>query len=66
MKKQYKVRSLFSGVGGICLGFMNAKLHDAGSVMSWANEIDEFACETYKKNFNHTLLDGDINMVLHT
>lgn len=65
MKKQYKVGSLFAGVGGICLGFMNAQNPDAEYVMSWANEIDEFACETYRTNFKHTLLEGDINMVLH-
>ncbi|QMT98849.1 DNA (cytosine-5-)-methyltransferase [Mycoplasma tullyi] len=65
MKKQYKVGSLFAGVGGICLGFMNAKNQDGECVMSWANEVDEFACETYRTNFDHTLLQGDINMVLH-
>ena len=65
MKKQYKVGSLFAGVGGICLGFMNAQNPDAEYVMSWANEIDEFACETYRTNFKHTLLEGDINMVLN-
>ena len=65
MKKQFKVGSLLAGVRGICLGFMNAKLHDAEYVMSRANEIDEFACETCKKNFNLTLLEDDINMELH-
>ena len=54
MKKQYTVGSLFAGVGGICLGFMNAKNPDTEYIMSWANEIDEFACETYRTNFNHT------------
>lgn len=56
---------MFAGVGGICLGFMNAQNPDAEYIMSWANEIDEFACETYRTNFKHTLLEGDINMVLH-
>lgn len=65
MKKQFKVGSFFAGVGGICLGFMNAKNPNAEYVMSWANEIDEFACETYRTNFAHTLLEGDVNMVLH-
>ena len=65
MKKQYKVGSLFAGVGGICLGFMNAQNPKAEYIMSWANEIDEYACETYRTNFQHTLIEGDINMVLH-
>lgn len=65
MKKQYKVGSLFAGVGGICLGFLNAENPNAEYVISWANEIDKFACETYRTNFDHPLLEGDINMVLH-
>lgn len=65
MKKQYKVGGLFAGVGGICLGFMNAQNPDAEYIMSWANEMDEFVCETYRTNFKHTLLEGDINMILH-
>lgn len=65
MKKQIKVGSLFAGVGGICLGFMKATNPEAEYCMSWANEIDEYACETYRTNFKHTLLEGDINMVLH-
>lgn len=65
MKKQYKVGSLFAGVGGICLGFLNAKNPNAEYVMSWANEFDKYACETYRINFKHTLLEGDITNVLH-
>lgn len=63
--KQFNVGSLFAGVGGICLGFMNAQNPNATYKMSWANEIDKFACETYRTNFKHTLLEGDINMILH-
>lgn len=65
MKKQFTVGSLFAGVGGICLGFQNAKTQTSGFNISWANEIDEFACETYRTNFSHTLLEGDINLVLN-
>ena len=65
MKKQYHVGSLFAGVGGICLGFLNAKNPESEFVLDWANEIDEFACVTYRNNFKHTLLEGDINLVLH-
>lgn len=65
MKKQFRVGSLFAGVGGICLGFLKAQNPGAEYVLSWANEIDEFACETYRTNFSHALLEGDINLVLH-
>ena len=46
--KEYKVGSLFAGVGGICLGFQNAKSNDACYKLLWANEIDEYACATYR------------------
>lgn len=63
--KIFKVGSLFAGVGGICLGFQNAKTENSKYKLLWANEIDEYACETYKTNFNHTLLEGDIKKILH-
>ena len=62
--KKFKVGSLFAGVGGICLGFQNAKLDDKGYELVFANEIDEYACETYRNNFKHTLLEGDIHKFL--
>lgn len=55
-----KVASLFAGVGGICLGFQKAKFKNKSYELIFANEIDEYACETYRTNFNHTLLEGDI------
>lgn len=58
-KNNYTVGSLFAGVGGICQGFKNA-----GYSVSWANELDKNACETYKLNHNKTdLIVGDINNV---
>lgn len=65
MKKKYKVGSLFAGVGGICLGFKQAFSENSSFEMLWANEIDEYACETYRQNFEHNLIEGDINLVLH-
>ena len=63
---EYKVGSLFAGIGGIDLGIKNAKLPNGdGYSLVWANEIDEHACVTYKTNFEHTLIQGDINKVLH-
>ena len=63
--KKYKVGSLFAGVGGICLGFQNAKYADKEYELEFANEIDEYACETYRTNFNHPLLEGDIHKFLN-
>ena len=60
----FKVGSLFAGVGGICLGFKNAKFEDYAYSLSWANEIDQYACETYRTNFDHLVLEGDINKIL--
>lgn len=62
--KEFKVASLFAGVGGICLGFQNAKYEDYSYKLAWANEIDEYACETYRNNFLHKLYEGDINKIL--
>ena len=45
-KKVYTVGSLFAGVGGICLGFLGSKNEKAKYKLLWANEIDEYACET--------------------
>ncbi|MCY8573491.1 DNA cytosine methyltransferase [Bacillus haynesii] len=56
MKKKYKGVSLFSGAGGMDVGFQNA-----GVDVVWANEIDKDACKTYSLNNPETLLRrGDI------
>lgn len=60
----YKVGSLFAGVGGICLGFKNAQYEDTKYELTWANEIDEHACNTYAHNFNHLLIPGDIEKIV--
>lgn len=62
--KKYNVASLFAGVGGICLGFKNAKIDDKEYNLCFANEMDEYACETYRTNFDHALIQGDINKIL--
>lgn len=58
---KYSVGSLFAGIGGICLGFKNA-----GFNVKWANEIDKYACETYRLNFpDHELHEEDIQKIKH-
>ena len=62
---RYTVGSLFAGVGGICLGFKKAKTSKSSYTLKWANEIDDYACETYRTNFTHELLQGDIEKIIH-
>ena len=51
-----RVGSMFAGIGGVCLGFKAA-----GAKIVWANEIDKFACSTYRHNFgDNCLVEGDI------
>lgn len=51
------VVSLFSGIGGLDRGFI-----DAGFNVVWANDFDKYAAKTYSINFpNHTMHLGDIN-----
>ena len=42
---------MFAGIGGIDLGFKQA-----GCEIVWANEIDKYACETYRLNFSDDYL----------
>lgn len=48
--------SLFSGIGGIDLGFKNA-----GFNIIWANDFDKDAVKTYKENVDSNIIQGDIN-----
>ena len=50
---------MFSGIGGICSAFKQA-----GFDISWANEIDDKACKTYKLNFPNTnLIEQDVHKI---
>lgn len=54
-----RVGSMFSGIGGICLGFKQA-----GAELAWANESDRYACATYRLNFGSSyLMEGDIREI---
>ena len=50
-----KVISLFSGCGGLDLGFKQC-----GYKTVWANDFDEFACETFRHNFGDVIEKGDV------
>ncbi len=62
--KKYSVGSLFAGVGGVCLGFKQAKYENTGFKLIWGNEIDKYAAETYSTNFDHDLIVGDIEKII--
>lgn len=54
-----KVISLFSGIGGIDLGFQQV-----GFDIVWANDIDPDACKTYEANFGKgSIRSGDIRNI---
>jgi DNA (cytosine-5)-methyltransferase 1 len=69
-KKKYKVISLFTGCGGLDLGFrggfnfLGKKYSKNNFEIIWANDIDENACETFKKYFKHDIVCGDIRNIL--
>lgn len=55
---KYKVISLFSGAGGMDLGFIQA-----GFDIVWANDVFVEAIDTYKKNIGNHIVYGDIRMI---
>lgn len=52
---QPKIISLFSGCGGLDLGF-----HQSGYKTVWANDFNEWAAETFTHNFGDVMHCGDI------
>lgn len=50
-----KVVSLFSGAGGLDLGFQNA-----GFDIVWANDFDEDACKTYSLNIGNHIIHANV------
>lgn len=53
--KKPKLISLFSGCGGLDLGFKQA-----GYDVIWANDFEHSACKTYAKNFGLHIVEGSI------
>lgn len=56
--KKFRVISLFSGAGGMDLGFINA-----GFDIVWANDFFKEAVESYKKNVDDRIVYGDITKI---
>lgn len=55
----YKICSLFAGVGGIDLGFLETNKCE----IAYANEFDKYAVKTYEKNFENKVDCRDIHNV---
>ncbi len=53
-----KVVSMFSGAGGMDLGFINA-----GFEIIWANDFFEEAVASYRKNIGKHMIQGDITKI---
>jgi DNA (cytosine-5)-methyltransferase 1 len=68
--KKYTITSLFSGCGGLDLGFqgnfyfLKKKYKENKFRVIWANDIDKNACITYDKYFDHSIVCEDIRNVL--
>ena len=63
---KYSVLSMFSGCGGLDLGFRGGfeflqKEYERNNFeIKWANDIDKNACKSYHNYFNHDIVCGDI------
>ncbi len=70
MERTYNVVSLFSGCGGLDLGFrggfkVNGKSYSKNKFqLTWANDFDQRACTTYSKNFSEPIVCADIAEIL--
>lgn len=53
-----RVLSLFSGCGGLDLGF-----HLEGYNTVWANDISEWAVQTFAKHFGNVIIKRDIDLI---
>ena len=58
MAEKFKIASLFSGCGGLDLGFIQA-----GFEVIWANDFFKEAVETYKNNIGDHIVYGDITQI---
>jgi len=64
--KKFKVISLFSGCGGMDLGFkggfdfLGQRYAENPFEIIWANDINEAACRSYKRNIGDHIHQGDI------
>jgi len=71
MKKRFPTISLFTGCGGLDLGFvgdfefLGKKYPKRNFEIVWANDIDEPSCQTFRHYFRHDIVCGDITQILN-
>ena len=58
MSKVFTIASLFSGAGGMDIGF-----RDAGFDVVWANDIDKDACETHRRWSSSEVVCSDVALL---
>lgn len=57
---------MFSGCGGMDLGFLGGfeflgkRYKKNNFEISWANDLNAYACETYSRNLNHKIICGSV------
>jgi len=61
-RKRPRLIDLFSGAGGLTLGFTKLCGHSFEPV--WANDYNDYAVKTYNHNFGDHCIAGDINDIL--
>lgn len=70
-RRQFTVVSMFSGCGGMDLGFTGGfevfgrRYRSLPFEIVWANDLNGEACKTYQRNLGHKIFMGDIWSVLH-
>jgi len=70
MGKKHTVLSLFTGCGGLDLGFrgdftfLGKKYPRRDFEIIWANDINANACESFRKYFKEEIVCGDIRCIL--
>jgi DNA (cytosine-5)-methyltransferase 1 len=62
-KRRPKLIDLFSGAGGLSLGFTSAFGHCFEPI--WANDINKYAAASYNANFGSHCVQDDLNDVLN-
>lgn len=68
--KPYNIVSLFSGAGGLDLGFqggftfLDKKYKKNDFKIIWANDIDKSACQSFSTYFKHDIICQDIREIL--
>ena len=60
--KRYRLIDLFSGAGGMSLGFSEVFGQPFQSV--WSNDFNQFCVDTYNENFGPHCIVGDIVEIL--